>query len=167
MPKAKKSAGLIALSFLLLFQSAAFGQPAASVGPDRFKECPAGLDSAIATQDTTSINAIIADNLNNARALDCIALALLTAAEATRVSNPTIASLFAAQAFNTGALDEKAAQRALNIVGSNPMALALLTNPNAPHTGGNNVDNNFNLGPGNPLGNTVNQSQILTNGSFN
>lgn len=158
----KGGAGLFVLSVALLFQSAAFGEPAGPIGPDQFKECPAELFSAIAAQDTASINAIISDNVNNAHALSCIASALLTTAEVMKSSNPITASLFAAEAFNTGALDEKAAQRALNIVGSNPMALALLTNPNAPHTGGNSVDNNFNLGPGNPLGNTVNQSQILT-----
>jgi hypothetical protein len=162
MSYVEKTVGPFALIVALLFQSTAFAQPAGPVGPDRFKECPAGLDAAIAAQDTTTINAIIAANLNNARARACAATALLAAAEAARASNPILAGLLAAEAFNTGALDEKAAQRALNIVGSNPTALALLTNPNAPHTGGNSVDNNFNLGPGNPLGNTVNQSQILT-----
>jgi hypothetical protein len=143
----KKSVGLFALSVALLIQSTAFGEPAGSVGPDRFKECPAGLDAAIAAQDTASVNAIIAANLNNARALTCVASALLAAAEANRASNPIVAGLLAAEAFNTGALDEKAAQRALNIIGSNPTALALLTNPNAPHMGGDNVDNNSNSGP--------------------
>lgn len=109
-----------------------------------------GLAEAIQAQDTTALQALVTANQNNPSVLLQIANALLGAAQGAKNTNPTIAALFAAIAVNTGVLGEGAALQALNIVSLNPIALALLTNPNAPKTGGNN--------PGDSSGNN-NQAQ--------
>jgi hypothetical protein len=115
-----------------------------------------GLADAIAAGDTAAINNIVAANQNNPVVLAAIANALFAAAQATQNTNPTTAALFAAIAVNTGALPPNLQVIALNIVGSNPSALALLTNPNAPNTGGNFVQGNNNP-PNNPANNSAQQ----------
>ena len=117
-----------------------------------------GLADAIATGDTVAINAIVAANVNNQAVLALIANALLGAAQAIGTNNPTQAALFAAVAINTGALTGQNATVALNIVSSNPTALALLTNPNAPRTGGTFTANTASLvPPNNPANNSAQQ----------
>jgi hypothetical protein len=105
-------------------------------GVAQAQEVP-GLTQAIANGDTAAINAIIAANQGNATVLAQIANQLFAAAQGIQFTNPTVAALLAAMALNTGALTGNNAVIALNLVASNPTALALLTNPNAPNTGGN------------------------------
>lgn len=114
-----------------------------------------GLADAIAAGDTVTINNIVAANQNNPTVLAVIANALLAAAQATASTNPTTAALFAAVALNTGALTGTSAATALNIVSVSPTALALLTNPNAPNTGGNSFSGSTN--------NTTNQGSPASN----
>jgi len=117
-----------------------------------------GLADAIATGDTVAINAIIAANVNNPAVLASIANTLLAAAKALGATAPTTGAIFAAIAINTGALTGQNATIALNIVSSNPTALALLTNPNAPKTGGTFTANTASLvPPSNPANNSAQQ----------
>jgi hypothetical protein len=116
----------------LLAVSLMFGASESAVAQD-----VPGLADAIAAGDTVTINNIVAANQNNPAVLTQIANALLAAAQSLQSSQPTTAALFAAIAINTGGLQGNAQVIALNIVSSNPTALALLTNPNAPNTGGN------------------------------
>lgn len=110
---------LVVAGFVLTFGTAGYAQ------------VPPELNAAIAAGDTTAIGSIISANESNPAVLADIANALLAAAESIKTANPTLAALLAAGAVTTGALSDGAQQRALNIVGSNPTALALLTNPNS------------------------------------
>lgn len=112
-----------------------------------------GLADAIAAGDTVAINNIVAANTNNPAVLAQIAATLLAAAQALNATNPTTAALFAAVALNTGALAGTNATVALNIVSSNPTALVLLTNPNAPKTGGTFTANTASNAPPNNVAN--------------
>jgi hypothetical protein len=115
-----------------------------------------GLADAISAGDTVAINNIVAANANNPAVLTVIANTLLAAAQALNATNPTTAALFAAVAINTGALTGNSATTALNIVSSNPTAIALLTNPNAPKTGGTFTANTASLvPPNNPANNSA------------
>lgn len=117
-----------------------------------------GLADAIASGDTVAVNAIVAANVNNPAVLTLIANTLLAAAQALSTTNPTQGALFAAIAINTGALPPQSAIVALNIVSSNPTALGLLTNPNAPKTGGTFTANTASLvPPNNPANNSAQQ----------
>ncbi len=117
-----------------------------------------GLADAIATGDTVAIKAIIAANVNNPAVLASIANTLLAAAKALGATAPTMGAIFAAIAINTGALTGQNATIALNIVSSNPTALALLTNPNAPKTGGTFTANTASfVPPNNPANNSAQQ----------
>ena len=112
-----------------------------------------GLADAIAAGDTVAINNIVAANTGNLAVLAQIATTLLAAAQALNSTAPTTAALFAAVAVNTGALTGQSATTALNIVSSNPTALALLTNPNAPKTGGTFTASTASLVPPNNVAN--------------
>jgi hypothetical protein len=112
-----------------------------------------GLADAIAAGDTVAINNIVAANAGNPAVLAQIATALIAAAQALSTTAPTTAALFAAVALNTGALTGQSATLALNMVSSNPTALALLTNPNAPNTGGTFTANTASLVPPNNVAN--------------
>ena len=117
-----------------------------------------GLSAAIAAGDTVAVNAIVAANANNPAVLAAIANTLLAAAQALGATAPTTGALFAAIAINTGMLTGQNATIALNIVSSNPTALALLTNPNAPKTGGTYTANTASLvPPSNPANNSAQQ----------
>jgi hypothetical protein len=117
-----------------------------------------GLADAIAAGDTVAINNIVAANVNNPAVLAQIAATLLAAAQTLGTTAPTTAAIFAAIAINTGALVGTNAVIALNIVSSNPTALALLTNPNAPNTGGTFTANTASLvPPSNPANNSAQQ----------
>jgi hypothetical protein len=117
-----------------------------------------GLADAIAAGDTVTIGDIVAANANNPAALTTIANALLAAAQALGTTAPTTGAIFAAIAINTGALSPQNAIIALNIVSSNPTALALLTNPNAPSTGGTfNANTASLIPPNNPANNSAQQ----------
>jgi hypothetical protein len=118
----------------LLLAGLAYGSTAMAQVPDA--ALTASLDAAIAANDTATVNAIILANQNNPVALAQIAQALLAAAVAAKTTNPTQAGLLAAMAVNTGALPGDSQVQALNIVGSSPSAMSLLTNPNAPNAGG-------------------------------
>ena len=121
-------------------------------------EAVPGLSAAIAAGDTVAINAIVAANVNNPAVMTVIANTLLAAAQALGATAPTTGALFAAIALNTGALTGQSATLALNIVSSNPTALALLTNPNAPKTGGSFTANTASLVPqSNPANNSAQQ----------
>jgi len=115
-------------------------------------EAAPGLNAAMAAGDTSAVNAIVAANSGNPTALSAIANALLAFAQAN--PNSTGAALMAAIAVTTGALSGDAAIAALNIVGSNPAALALLSNVNAPKVGGTTFG-----GSDTPGATTVNNSQ--------
>lgn len=112
-----------------------------------------GLADAIASGDTVAVNAIVAANAGNPAVLAIIANTLLAAAQSLNNIAPTTAALFAAVAVNTGALTGQGAVTALNIVSSNPVALALLTNPNAPRTGGSFTASTASLVPPNNVAN--------------
>jgi hypothetical protein len=117
-----------------------------------------GLADAIAAGDTVAINNIVAANANNPAVLTQIATTLLAAAQALGTTAPTTGAIFAAIALNTGALPPQSSTIALNIVSSNPTALALLTNPNAPKTGGTFTANTASLvPPNNPANNSAQQ----------
>jgi hypothetical protein len=117
-----------------------------------------GLADAMAAGDTVAISNIVAANLGNPTVLAQIANALLAAAQSPGLDGTTTGALFAAIALNTGALQGQAAVIALNIVSSNPTALSLLTNPNAPSTGGTFTANTASLvPPSNPANNSAQQ----------
>jgi hypothetical protein len=117
---------------------------------------PDGLATAIAAGDTATIDAIVVANAGNSTLLAQIAQAILDGAKAAQATNPTQAALLAALAIRTGALSDGASQNALNIVGSNPVALALLTNQNGPKTGGTfTADNAGVAGQQNPANNSA------------
>jgi hypothetical protein len=117
-----------------------------------------GLADAIAAGDTVAINNIVAANVSNPAALATIANTLLAAAQSLKTTAPTTGAIFAAIALNTGALTGTDATVALNIVSSNPTALAMLTNPNAPSVGGTFTANTASLiPPNNPANNSAQQ----------
>jgi hypothetical protein len=132
----RKAVGAVALSLGLVF------------GGPTMAQTPPELNAAIAAGDIPRIGAIITANQNNPAVLADIALALLAAAESVKTTNPQLAALLAAEAVTTGALTEADQLRALNIVGLNPAALALLTNANAP--------NQFGGAPDRPVGGAEN-----------
>lgn len=119
-----------------------------------------GLADAIAAGDTTAVNNIVAANVGNPANLAIIANVLYQAALSGQATNPTTAALFAAIAINTGALSPVQYFQALNIVGNNPTALALLTNPNAPNTGGNQFQQQQNNNTNN--NSLINQAQTCS-----
>jgi hypothetical protein len=112
-----------------------------------------GLADAIAAGDTVAINNIVAANVNNPVVLAQIATTLLAAAQALGQTAPTTGAVLAAIALNTGALPPQSSTLALNIVSSNPTALALLTNPNAPNTGGTFTASTASIAPPNNVAN--------------
>jgi hypothetical protein len=117
-----------------------------------------GLADAIASGDTVTISNIVGANQNNPTVLAQIANALLAAAQTPALAGTTTGALFAAIALNTGALQGQLAVIALNIVSSNPTALALLTNPNAPKTGGTFTPSTASyVPPPNPANNSAQQ----------
>lgn len=155
----------LTLALTLAAQSNVFAQQ--PPGPNIAQNAPiAGLDAqtsdslstAMANGDVVTVNAIVAANQANPTVLAAIASALLAFAQANPQS--TNGALMAAIAVNTGALTGADAILALNIVASNPTALALLTNPNAPNTGGSG----FAANNQNSSQTTINNSQ---NGSTN
>jgi hypothetical protein len=142
------------ITTLVLAGALSFGSTAALAQADSVP----GLADAIAAGDTVAINNIVAANINNPAVLTVIAVALLAAAQALATTAPTTGAIFAAIALNTGALPPQSATIALNIVSSNPTALALLTNPNAPNTGGTFTANTASLvPPNNPANNSAQQ----------
>ncbi len=126
---------------------------------------PTGLAEAIAAGDTVTITAIVAANQNNPAVLTQIANALMTAAGSATGTSPTTAALFAAIALSTGTLSGNDAVRALNMVSSSPAALALLTNPNAPSTGGTFTANTANTPPPTNLASNPSQSDRASGSS--
>lgn len=97
----------------------------------------ASLDAAITAGDVTTINALIAANKGDPTATALIATILFASAQATTGGgNTTGGALLAALAVSTGGLTGNQALLAQNLVLASPTVVALITNANAPNTGG-------------------------------